>query len=254
VIHQLPDPLFRHFVIRTPHVDLAGDMAALIESVDMIIEQIEAVPGPRKSGREACQPLSNEYVPVRASFAQRGPMVCFPSLAATNSDQPKRALQSFTVSKSTTSFYTDWASVPNQKRFRILNADHAASRSSSFFTPSLPMIRRNSAATPSSTHAFHSCVWSRFPDRRTTSMPLSLSCWNGSNSPMAEGDPIRIIPHRGVDDDCGSLEVLFADGRGSVRFYWDNLVSRRLRRKTLTRKQATDKATALAKAEMDKLV
>ena len=45
---------------------------------------------------------------------------------------------------------------------------------------------------------------------------------------MAEGDPIRIIPHRGVDDDCGSLEVWFADGRKSVRFYWDNLVSRRL--------------------------
>jgi hypothetical protein len=42
--------------------------------------------------------------------------------------------------------------------------------------------------------------------------------------PMAEGDPIRIIPHRGVDDDCGSLEVWFADGRQSMRFYWDNLV------------------------------
>ena len=66
---------------------------------------------------------------------------------------------------------------------------------------------------------------------------------------MAEGDPIRIIPHRGVDDDCGSL----ADGRKSVRFYWDNLVSRRLSGNTLTRDQATEKATALASAEMDKL-
>jgi hypothetical protein len=55
---------------------------------------------------------------------------------------------------------------------------------------------------------------------------------------MAEGDPIRIIPHRGVDDDCGSLEVWFADGRKSVRFYWDNLVSRRLSGNTLTREQA----------------
>ena len=33
---------------------------------------------------------------------------------------------------------------------------------------------------------------------------------------MAEGDPIRIIPHRGVDDDCGSVEVWFADGRKSA--------------------------------------
>jgi hypothetical protein len=71
---------------------------------------------------------------------------------------------------------------------------------------------------------------------------------------MAEGDLIRIIPHRGVDDDCGSLEVWFADGRKSVRFYWDNLVSRRrLDPNTLTRTDAIEKATALARAEMDKL-
>ena len=70
---------------------------------------------------------------------------------------------------------------------------------------------------------------------------------------MAEGDPIRIIPHRGVDDDCGSFEVWFADGRKSVRFYWDNPVSRRLNTKTLTRQQAIEQGTALAKAEMDKL-
>jgi hypothetical protein len=44
---------------------------------------------------------------------------------------------------------------------------------------------------------------------------------------MPEGDLIRIIPHRRVDDDCGSLEVWFANGRQSVLFYWDNLVSRR---------------------------
>jgi hypothetical protein len=75
----------------------------------------------------------------------------------------------------------------------------------------------------------------------------------GGNSPMAEGDPIRIIPHRGVDDDSGSFEVCFADGRKSVRFYWDNLVSRRLSPNTLTRDQAIEKATALARAEIDKL-
>ena len=67
------------------------------------------------------------------------------------------------------------------------------------------------------------------------------------------GDPVRVIPHRGVDDDSGSLEVWFADGRKSVRFYWDNVVSRRLSGNTLTREQAIEKATALARAEMDKL-
>jgi hypothetical protein len=68
-----------------------------------------------------------------------------------------------------------------------------------------------------------------------------------------QGDAIRIIPHRGVDQDCGGLEVWFADGRKSVYFYWDNLVSRRLRPDSLTRDQAVDKAIALARAEMDKL-
>ena len=57
----------------------------------------------------------------------------------------------------------------------------------------------------------------------------------------------------GLDDDCGSLEVWFADGRVSVRFYWDKLVPRRLNSGTLTREQAVEKATMLARAEMDKL-
>jgi hypothetical protein len=70
---------------------------------------------------------------------------------------------------------------------------------------------------------------------------------------MAESDPIRIIPHRGAGDHCVSLEVWFADGRKSVRFCWDNQVSRRLNPNTLTREQAIEKATALARAEMDKL-
>jgi len=70
---------------------------------------------------------------------------------------------------------------------------------------------------------------------------------------MAEGDLIRIIPHRGVDHDCGSFEVWFADGRKSVRFYWDDLVSRRSSPNTLTKDQAIERATALARAEMDKL-
>ncbi len=70
---------------------------------------------------------------------------------------------------------------------------------------------------------------------------------------MAEGDPVRIIPHPGADSECGSFEVWFADGRKSVRFYWDNQVSRRFDPNSLTRQQAIEKATALAKAEMDKL-
>ena len=70
---------------------------------------------------------------------------------------------------------------------------------------------------------------------------------------MAEGDPIRIIPHRGVDDSCGSVEVWFADGRTSVMFYWDGLVSRRMRSTTLTQQEAIEKATALARAELEKL-
>ena len=45
----------------------------------------------------------------------------------------------------------------------------------------------------------------------------------------------------------------FANGRKSVRFYWDNLVSRRLNPSTLARQDAIERATALAKAEMDEL-
>jgi hypothetical protein len=71
---------------------------------------------------------------------------------------------------------------------------------------------------------------------------------------MPEGDPIRIIPHRGVDADCGSIEVWFADGRPSKRFYWGNLISRRLQPTTLTREQAIERATALARAELEKLI
>ena len=41
--------------------------------------------------------------------------------------------------------------------------------------------------------------------------------------------------------------------RKSVRFYWDNQVSRRSHPNTFTREQAIEKATALARAEIDKL-
>lgn len=39
--------------------------------------------------------------------------------------------------------------------------------------------------------------------RRFRQRPAAIAKLNT----MAEGDPIRIVPHRGVDDDCGSLEV-----------------------------------------------
>ena len=48
-------------------------------------------------------------------------------------------------------------------------------------------------------------------------------------------------------------DVWFADGRKSVRFYWDNLVSRRLSGATLARDQVIEAVTRLAKAEVDKL-
>jgi hypothetical protein len=57
-----------------------------------------------------------------------------------------------------------------------------------------------------------------------------------------------MIAHRGVDDDSGSVEVWFADGRKSVRFYWDNIASRRLNPNTLARREAMDKATELARS------
>jgi hypothetical protein len=48
---------------------------------------------------------------------------------------------------------------------------------------------------------------------------------------------------------CGSYEVRFADGRVSQYFYFDDLASRRLRPEMLTREQALEQATALARAE-----
>jgi hypothetical protein len=70
---------------------------------------------------------------------------------------------------------------------------------------------------------------------------------------MAEGDPVRIIPHRGVDDDCGSLEVWFADGRQSVRFYWATSSHAGCVPTTHSHERTVEKATALARAVMDKL-
>lgn len=66
---------------------------------------------------------------------------------------------------------------------------------------------------------------------------------------MTKGDPVRIIPHRGVDDDCGSYEVWFEDGRPSGRFYWENNPGRRLRPEQMTQEQAKAAAQELARKE-----
>lgn len=69
---------------------------------------------------------------------------------------------------------------------------------------------------------------------------------------MAEGDRVRIIPHRpaGVPG-TGSFEVVYPGGRKF--FYWDDIAGRRLRDDILTSDQALAKARALAQAQRDKL-
>ena len=52
---------------------------------------------------------------------------------------------------------------------------------------------------------------------------------------------------------CGSFEVRLPDGRPSKYFYWDDLPSRRLRPDLLTGEVALEQATALARAERDRL-
>jgi hypothetical protein len=64
-------------------------------------------------------------------------------------------------------------------------------------------------------------------------------------------DHIRIIKHEAVPN-CGSFEVKFPDGRPSIYFYWDDLLSRRLRPDILSREQALEQARALARAERDR--
>jgi hypothetical protein len=62
---------------------------------------------------------------------------------------------------------------------------------------------------------------------------------------MAEGDPVRIIPHSIPEiPDCGSFEVWFADGRKSEYFYWDDNPGRR----SITRKMSQSEAREAAKA------
>ena len=63
---------------------------------------------------------------------------------------------------------------------------------------------------------------------------------------------IWIIKHEAVPN-CGSFEVRFTDGRESRFFYFDDLLTRRLRPEILTRQHALQQAKALARAERDKL-
>ena len=62
---------------------------------------------------------------------------------------------------------------------------------------------------------------------------------------------IRIIRHEAVPK-TGSFEVRFADGRPSRYFYWDDVLSRRVRPDILTSEQALEQAKAFARAERDK--
>lgn len=64
---------------------------------------------------------------------------------------------------------------------------------------------------------------------------------------------IRIIKHE-VIPKRGSFEVKFHDGRASAYFYWDDLISRRLRPEHVDQETAKKRAQELARAEMAKLV
>jgi len=61
---------------------------------------------------------------------------------------------------------------------------------------------------------------------------------------MAEGDPVRIIPHS-VIPDAGSFEVRWPGGQ--KYFYWDDNPGRRLTPDKLTRAQALEQAITLAR-------
>ena len=64
---------------------------------------------------------------------------------------------------------------------------------------------------------------------------------------MRQFGAIRLIKHEAVPG-CGSFEVRFLDGRGSVYFYWDDLPGRRLNPETLDRETALERAKAVARA------
>jgi hypothetical protein len=52
---------------------------------------------------------------------------------------------------------------------------------------------------------------------------------------------------------CGSFEVRFSDGRPLRYFYWDDIAGRRLHPDQVDSEKALERATALARAERDKI-
>jgi hypothetical protein len=58
----------------------------------------------------------------------------------------------------------------------------------------------------------------------------------------------RIIKHEAVAR-CGSYEVLFADGKTSRFFYWDDVPGRRLRSEQVDSERALKDAKTFARAE-----
>jgi hypothetical protein len=71
--------------------------------------------------------------------------------------------------------------------------------------------------------------------------------------PVADANPLPFVAGRRSDSAVRWSPLNAECGRKSVMFYWDNLVSRRMRSTTLTRQDAIEKATALARAELEKL-
>ena len=63
---------------------------------------------------------------------------------------------------------------------------------------------------------------------------------------------IRIIRHEAVPK-TGSFEVRFADGRASKYFYYDDILSWRLRPDMLTSEAALEQAKAFARTERDRM-
>ncbi|MET4374920.1 hypothetical protein ACVW1A_007110 [Bradyrhizobium sp. LB1.3] len=58
---------------------------------------------------------------------------------------------------------------------------------------------------------------------------------------------VRIIRHSIVSD-CGSFEVRFSDGRPSVLFYWDDILSRRLGPEQVDQETAKKQAQEFARS------
>lgn len=69
---------------------------------------------------------------------------------------------------------------------------------------------------------------------------------------MAQGDPVRIIPHSPGIPETGSFEVRFADGQPSKYFYWDDNPGRRSITQQMGQAEALDAARTFARTHLPK--